>query len=289
MNRTNLDELRFDGITKLGQLITRNQAADVVRHLDGRLCFASHTHEDAARASLQPQRLTEITGHYAAYGATDIISAPHLLPAISSDDVVKVATEYLDGPACIFSLNLWWSRASESSSPIAQRLHRDPSPHPVCALFVYLTDVDQYDGPHVYVRGSHNRSSFLDALQRGGGDRAGQLLESTYYKEGNESPLDHDIPATVPVSVERIIGGPGTAILTDPCGLHKGETPQRRDRLMLVVRYRKSPPIDRLLAYTTRYPEKLLQKPTWFSTAPPNAITFGLLFGCHTDDDHGIK
>jgi hypothetical protein len=99
---------------------------------------------------------------------------------------------------------MWWSAAlgRGASSAAAQQFHFDLDRLRFVKLFVYLSDVDERTGPHVYVRGSHR---LKPAHLRRDGRHADEVVEQAY-----------------PGRAEPITGDRGSMFLADTLGLHKG-------------------------------------------------------------------
>ena len=118
---------------------------------------------------------------------------------------------------------MWWSTAfsNEPSSEAAQLYHFDMDHVKFLKIFVYLTDVDEDQGPHVVVRNTRRR-------------KPGVLLDDRRYSD--EEILAH-------YSADRIvsIAGPaGTMFAEDTSGLHKARLVKRGHRLLLQLMYATS-------------------------------------------------
>jgi hypothetical protein len=85
-------------------------------------------------------------------------------------------------------------------------------------FFVYLTDVDETHGPHVYVARSHIRKP--KAVRRDG-----------------RIPDDEIVRTYGPDAIVEITGERGTILAVDTRGFHKGKAPESGDRLLFQVEY----------------------------------------------------
>jgi hypothetical protein len=112
-----------------------------------------------------------------------------------------------------------------------QAFHRDSEDWRYLKVLVYLTDVDDGAGPHVYLHGSHltqapMRLRFYSDSEITGAHSADMLLTA--------------------------IGTRGFCFAVDTAGIHKGTAPSLQPRLMLQIQYSLLP------SYAYRYaPEQL--------------------------------
>jgi hypothetical protein len=136
--------------------------------------------------------------------------------------ILNVVQQYLECRPTIDDLLAWWSVPGRPQPIQEQFFHRDRDAIRFVKLFVYLSDVLDTDGPHVFVRGSHTSDGFLGIRRR--------------YS-------DEEVFAKLPRDSEvRITGGFGTCFLEDTFGLHKGTVPQGlQPRLLLQARYTSIP------------------------------------------------
>lgn len=118
--------------------------------------------------------------------------------------LVESGASYLGVDPLIMSVVLWrsfaWPIADKNS---AQAFHFDNDRSGFLKMFVYLTDVDENTGPHVYVSGSHRRKprSLLH----------GQRL--------SDPAVARHFPRE---QWKSILGERGTVFFADTHGIHKG-------------------------------------------------------------------
>jgi hypothetical protein len=231
------------GLAELGPVLTSAQVNETLAYFRERPVYASHvaTLADEAPGSIESIRSRV---HYGAYDVGDILNAPHLLELANSPDLLSAAAAYLGCIPSLYSVNCWWTFGGHSTpAPVAQRLHRDPDDLRFCTLFVYLTDVADDAGPHIYVTDTHNCERFdPEAKKRlmGTGMDAAQaqgLINFSYYHDGNEAPLDQMVTLLFPERMKRLTAAAGSALLEDTYGLHRGASQSRTDRLMFWARY----------------------------------------------------
>lgn len=135
---------------------------------------------------------------------------------LTDETILSVAGTYLGAEPVIKMIAMWWSTNylhGKPSSIAAQHFHFDMDGIKFLKLFVYLSDVSTENGPHCYVRGSHNRKP--SALLRDGRISDEEIL--AHYSADD---------------VVEITGGRGTVFVADTRGLHKGKAIQSGERLM---------------------------------------------------------
>lgn len=206
------EQLRRDGIARIPHFANRDTIQRICHHLEGlplRERFA------AKRAHFTIDKVPENV-HVAEYAAKDIIKCPDVLAIANHDDLLVAATQYLGCRPTISNISIWWSLPADGSAQEAENYHRDVDDWRFVKFFLYLTDVDGDSGPHHFVRGSH---------------RATRFLRIRRYR-------DHEIMNFFPRENQLCIHGrAGDAFLEDTFGLHKGEPPRLKPRLLLQVQY----------------------------------------------------
>lgn len=76
---------------------------------------------------------------------------------ITDMNFFAIAQEYLACKPIHDLVLMWWSapHSNKASSEAAQLYHFDMDHLKFLKFFIYLTDVDEHNGPHCYVRKSH--------------------------------------------------------------------------------------------------------------------------------------
>jgi hypothetical protein len=198
--------LEQDGLVALPGLVTSAWVDQVMTYLGGKEVVAK------GRTVPLDQITPDIT--IADYPLLTVMSCPSIVALINAPEVLSLAGAYLGCCPTLSSVGLRWSFPSTARASDVQRLHRDPDDWRFVKLFVYLTDVDENSGPHIYVPGSHRAGTELRARSH---DLA--KVEKTYG-------------AGITVTGPR-----GTAFMADTAGIHMGKPPSDRPRLMLIAQY----------------------------------------------------
>jgi hypothetical protein len=157
----------------------------------------------------------------------DIPAAPTLnaLQALALDPrLVNLAANYFGCKPYLDSIQAWWSLAGNESPQEAENFHRDNDSIRFVKFFLYLTDVDRDSGPHKFVVGSHREARLLERRRH-----TDQEVE-TEFGAGR---------------ILEIGGSAGDAFMEDTFGLHKGQLPRSRIRLLAQFRYSMTPTIFR--------------------------------------------
>lgn len=156
----------------------------------------------------------------------DVVASGAVQSIMADDAFLRIAESYLKTAAIIGGIDSWWSApyGNGPSSQAAQLYHFDfDAPPRWLKLFVYVTPVGPENGPHVFVKGSHQArlSRAQEIVSRGYTRIADDNIAQAY---GNEAAVE-------------IIGPRGTVFLADTRGFHKGKHPTGGDRLICQLLY----------------------------------------------------
>jgi hypothetical protein len=140
--------------------------------------------------------------------------------------LLAIAAIYLNAKPKCLGTNVWWSfpiNANDSQrDDAAQLFHYDLDDFAFIKFFFYLNNVDEDNGPHVCVAGSHRKKRFKSF-----GDR---FLARRYTD-------DEIIELYGRNSIKQITGNAGEGFAEDTLCIHKGITPIKRERLLLQVQF----------------------------------------------------
>ena len=236
---THLKELEENGLTRLGPLLSADQAAEIRHHLTARPVYGGATVSQGAETGWGPLSDARKNHMQCCYKLEDLLETPHLLELMASPFIIRLTARYLGAPPTVYSPNLFWSFAtpSGSSSP-SQQLHRDWDGFRHLALFVYLVDVDRKNGAHQYLQKSHRVESLNEIMRRGRNqDDAPSLDELFYYHLDEAFPGNERLLSLFPEEETTLEGLAGEAFLVDPFGLHRGHPLAQDERLLFWARY----------------------------------------------------
>jgi hypothetical protein len=201
-------ELSSKGVTLLGSVLNPQQCADIHAYLADQPIIDTRGRGDQYSLSERPGGSSLMD-----YSLQTVVNCPHILELANRPDLLQFAAEVLGFTPTITNLSLRWSFPSRHTDTDVQNFHRDVD-LTTFKLLVYLTDVGMDAGPHVYVSESHRdrmpvrlrRYSDLEIVQKG-------------------------------YASVTICGDAGTAFAIDTKGIHKGEPPSIRPRLLLGIQY----------------------------------------------------
>ena len=163
---------------------------------------------------LKEQNISRFTG------SVDLNKESVLRNILFSDTIMEFARAYLN--CNNFSVNATFFVSNplhiteQEKYRNAQYFHWDNDFRKFFKVYIYLTDVDSDSGPHIYIPGTHKN----------------KLPEYKLCRLYPDSKVYADYP-----NPKVFTGKAGSLFMVDSYGLHKGETPKSKSRLMLNVHY----------------------------------------------------
>ena len=132
--------------------------------------------------------------------------------------VIALANAYIGMRSYLRGLEMWRNLPTDEPPKLSQLWHRDWDDVVNLKLFVYLSDVTEDSGPFTFAPGTQP-----------GGPR--QL-------DVKDRLSDDEMAARIPRE-EWVVctGPPGTVVLADTCGYHKGGKPTKGDRLLWTAQF----------------------------------------------------
>ncbi len=156
----------------------------------------------------------------------EILRIPEVQTLVCDPLLLNLVQAYLGCPPVHVRANCWWSinasDPAQAGDPSTQRFHQDQEFARSIKVFVYLNDVTEWNGPHVYLAGSPQ--DYEDHTPPGYclTDRLSDEYIAEHYARERECVLT---------------GPRGTLVLEDPHGFHKGMPIRCGYRLMLQLQY----------------------------------------------------
>jgi hypothetical protein len=179
-------------------------------------------------------------GNLARLPTKAVLACPHLVEIANSPLVLSAVTRALGAIPTIVGYTAWWSFADATEARDAQLFHFDAADYRFCKLFMYLTDVDETSGPHVFVPRSQDAMTVKAARGRwtGGVDEFDKWYFETLRKTDEDTLR---VFGTPPVD---LTGEAGSTLLVNTRGIHKGKLPETSDRLLAQVLYSVTPRVQ---------------------------------------------
>jgi hypothetical protein len=152
-----------------------------------------------------------------------VIANPVVQMLLADRTLLTLAYRYLKALPINDLVAMWWSApfGSQASSEAAQLFHFDLDRIRFLKFFFYLTDVNSNNGPHMYIRSTHEAKPHC-------------FFEDRRF-------LDDEIAAAFrPEAIVELVGPAGTIIAVDTMGLHKGKALTTGCRLILQFEFTNS-------------------------------------------------
>ncbi|MDB5362918.1 MAG: hypothetical protein JWO51_4215 [Rhodospirillales bacterium] len=207
------DELLGPGYTRPLPLLTSGQVAEIREY------FTDKPYVDPYRPHLGTFRFPNAPSpesNQAYYDLNEVLRAPHVLKLFNNPLVLETVELLLGCKPTLDNITCWWAFTGRSQAKGFQRFHRDFDTPRFIKLFIYLTDVDNLSGAHVFVRGSQRS----------------EKVNVTRYIDEDE------IDAAFGRNAQTTMCGPtGTCFLEDTYGIHRAGLPIERPRLILSAQY----------------------------------------------------
>lgn len=208
-----VEQLIIQGYTENINIVTPTELKEIYEY------FASQTVYDPIRpqygmfSPFSPYEDTHV-GHF--LGLTTA-SAPHVLQIANNPVLIQTVSKLFSCKPILDYVGCWWSYPGKSMAEEQQFFHRDLDSLQFIKCFIYLTDVDESSGPHIYVKGSHELQWKVKSGLRISDKEVSDCFESS--------------------NVVTFTGNAGTCFLENTFGVHKGQLPVTTPRLVLQFIY----------------------------------------------------
>lgn len=163
------------------------------------------------------------------YETSDLIKTKEvndLIKFFKKSKIISLVENYFESKAYVLDLSMWWSNVSSKvDSFSAQDFHFDLDSIKFLKVFIYLKDVTENEGPHVYVEGTHKSFTKPYEILKRGYSRVSDDEISKYY--------DYK-------KIHKVIGKKGTIFIGDTKCFHKGLVPLKSNRLIFQLIFSNS-------------------------------------------------
>ena len=169
----------------------------------------------------------------------NILEIPAIQNLLMNPNFLSIAQEYLGAIPIHCQANCWWSihfaDNKQSLSKNAQLFHQDKEFIKFLKVFIYLNDVENDNGPHSYISGSHK--NYVDHVPEKylfSHRLSDEYLTSQYSKE----------------EIISMTGKKGTIIIEDTSGFHKGVPVVKGYRLLAQLEFCSSMYFNAVSSFT---------------------------------------
>lgn len=208
---TMLDRLNMDGFVDLGAALSENQIKVILEKLRGIQCYDLDQNIHLTVNIDAPSNDVQL----AHYKREELVGISEIVEIANDSRILNLVSEYLGVKPTISNINCWWSFGDRDVAKEAQFFHRDVDDYRFLKMFFYLTDVNEENGPHIFVKGSH---------------KINKLLELRRFS-------DFEVVESFGNHIITLIKPKGSGFIEDTYGIHKGQLPVRGKRLLLQVQY----------------------------------------------------
>jgi hypothetical protein len=216
---TVLKNLRRDGVHIFDRPLDPGLCDELVEFASRTPCMPSGDHLPSGHPRIPFNPLNPVATTYW-FDPQTLAEAAPVQRLLTDPTILKVAQAYLGMEPILNIYTMWWSTAfkRKADSRSAQLFHFDLSRVRFLKVFIYLMDVGEQNGPHVYVRATHRRK--VRPLVKDG--RISDQEMFSYY------PRDRAVTVT---------GPKGTVFAADTAGFHKGLPVVAGTRLIFQLEY----------------------------------------------------
>ncbi len=155
-----------------------------------------------------------------------VLFKKNLSDIIFNSEILLICEKYFNGKP-IFdhsSLSISTSYSDKPDKKAAQLFHFDLDRPKWLKFLIYVSDVDNHNGPHAFVEGTHKDKGINSYILANGYDRTPDEIVSKYYKD----------------KIKNFIKKKGTLIIEDTRGLHKGTVLKSGFRCLLNIQFNSS-------------------------------------------------
>ena len=210
------NKLTNRGYCEMPDIITEKEADELKDSLSEMNCF------DPWRPNLEKFKIENVPKEVHTAQIENILSIPRLIEIANNPIALEICERYFGCKPIIDSIQAWWSLPGHERPEQAENLHRDNDGIRFLKYFIYLTEVTEESGPHIFVESSHTVSKGLDIRR--------------YQDNEVETLFNKD-------KFRKFIGKKGLSFMEDTYGFHKGQPAKTQKRLLLQIRYSIMPTI----------------------------------------------
>lgn len=219
-----VDSLEKDGIYS-GLHLPKNVIQEVLSFASSNNCYGNGKHNCGFNYAEKDKAVQQygkpfIRGEY----CNTTVACAAIKKMANDPKLLEIAHKYLGKVPVLTSSFMYWifviKEGDYDLNDAAMNFHYDLNDYRCLRFFFYLTDVDLLSGPHICIRGSHNRKKLSYLLSLFRRQPEAELLD--YY--GSENIL-------------TVCGAAGFGFAEDVFCYHKATPPISQDRLLLQLQF----------------------------------------------------
>ena len=203
--------LKKEGFLEIGKIFNDEELKVTINELSKNL-YLEPIYTDHKGFYLNSPPHNVVTGYI---DTETLLKSSYIFKAANNEKILNILDAYF---GCKFKLDWiwgWWSFPNgKKIGP--QMFHRDYESMNFIKVFTYLTDVDEGNGPHEIICGSHKINK-LYKRERFSDEKVDKYFSNNCKK--------------------TILGKKGKTFMADTFALHRGLQPQKSRRLVLVFLY----------------------------------------------------
>jgi len=213
------EELDKKGYVKFSQNLKANHVKELVKVAKTLKCYNGENFVFFDQKNITNTRYN--------YAPNDLLNQSFIQKLIMDEYLINIAREYFNSEPIFDMPAMWWSTSfgEGPSSEAAQLYHYDLDRVKWLKIFFYVTDVNDYNGPHHYIEKTHKINSKPKELLLKGYKRISDDEIKNYYNSE---------------SFKVIKGDKGSAFAADTLCWHKGKNLTKGNRLVLELNYTSS-------------------------------------------------
>jgi ectoine hydroxylase-related dioxygenase (phytanoyl-CoA dioxygenase family) len=222
-----VEQIKNDGYIVLDQILPE--------HLTNRLLHFAQTNIAVARETDENNGIyfeTKFDGTQPEavryeYKLHDLMASDVIQSIVADKLFISIANKYLGSMPILDVVQMWWHTNFKkiADKKAAQYYHYDLDRLKWLKFFIYITDVDESNGPHSFIKKSH----------------IPETIPNDIYKKGYMRIDDELIFKNFDKSDEVVFcGKKGTIIIEDTIGLHKGNHVSGKSRLIMQIQFSNS-------------------------------------------------
>jgi len=207
-----VDEIKTNGFCKFGVVLDNDTCDKIINSLSP-LNYVTHQKGKITGINLE----NPISTSHWVKDQKDIVNIKEVQQIITDPTILSICQQYLDTIPIIFQTNSWWS-CKYNIKDGTHSFHQDFEDIKFIKIFLYLNDINNDNGPHVYAKKSRNNLKLPNNKYKASTRVTDKFVSNNY-------------------EVNEITGKKGTLLFVDTNGFHKGKKLTNGHRILVQLEY----------------------------------------------------